>query len=229
VSISWRAGAVASSSANGTSLGVTVPSAVQSGDLIMFAVNSGRTSSYSTITGVASTATTPGRLGTLLQVETGGIYLVAAVYCFIAGSSDASAVITVTGSSSTSWGISLGAWSGTAGGQPDVSATATSTGSTSITAPTVRTGRVGDWAVNMVATTTGGTWTSQPGTVREADAANRTCLSDSNGPAGAAGTLIGGGTWSMNVGINETWAAWTVGIASVAGNRTGALLAGFPE
>ena len=212
----WRAGAVAASSGKVTSLAITIPAAVQAGDIVMFVASASNTSTNPVIT-ASSTGTTPAQIGSTVNFTgTNGFPTGTAIFWFKASSSDASKVITMSGTTSSYLGISLGSWSGCAATQPDVSATPTSnTGSMTYTAPTVATLTTADWAVYLVGCFVSSTsFSGNPGTLREFDTSARTALADSNGPVGAAGTSIGGGTWSQSV-MTSGWAGFTVGLTAL--------------
>jgi hypothetical protein len=205
---------------------------VQSGDyVLLLPVLTADAAAFAALT-VTSTGTTPGLFGSQVNLEDDEAdFISAGAYGFTASGSDASTVITIhSGTHSSVIAVALGAWSGASATQPDVNATpAVSDASASATAPAIGTATTDDWAVYLAAGVNQNDETSfsaNPGTLRETAlsfASNPFAgIADSNGSAGASGTSIGGGTWTLSGDTFSGWIAFTIGLKPAGGANAGA-------
>lgn len=209
---------------------IIVPAGVKPGDdvfVFVFAFSfAGTGSAAITLT---STATAPAQLGTTQSEIGSGIIAGAALFHFTAGASDPGATLTftMTGGGATSWwfNVSATAYTGFAGVDPPAIGGAgffTGAGNGTTVTPAASTTRDGDWQLQWIGIgPPSGNNLATPGglTLRESvgPGANAGLLleaADSGGPAGPAGTSIGGTTWTGSPGTGNVWStSFTVGLA----------------
>lgn len=199
---------------------VTIPAGVLSGDVVIVActqvVISGTAGSLS----AASTGTALTQIGSTLTLSTGSITTLSAAYYFVASSTDASKVITITnGVEFGFWSISLAAYTGAAVSSViDVSQGQTTTvGSASVACPTLTTGVAGDWAVYLgLGAFENGSLSGPSGSTMRVNGITSSDLAaaiyDSNGSVGASGTSIGGGSFTAGANSNNFLSGWTIGL-----------------
>ncbi len=231
--ISYNTGATATADA-AAACNVTIPAGVLTGDLmIMSLLLFTETSSAPTVafSGAGGTWTLiPVSAGTNPeQSASGAIYSYGYAYSRVATSGDPGATLTITETGSpsgTTWiGVAVASYTGAVA--VDVAAGAeTYAAAGSVTTPSRTTGAAGDWAVYLWSggPGVGATITGPAGTTKRQNIVDGAGIGagawDSNGPVGAAGTSIGGGTFSGATGSNGWWQAFTIGLVSAAGSAT---------
>jgi hypothetical protein len=209
----------------------TVPAGVLTGDVMIAVIEcfsfTQTTPSFSTPTSGGGSWT---QIGSLLDSGAGsGLNSYATAWWRAATGSDPGSTFSIsyTGTVGTDqffWGGALASYTGADTTTPiDVSGTAVAVGVGSITLPARTTGVANDWAVYLGAAGffAAGTWSGPAGTTqRQAIQASDegAAIYDSNGSVGAAGTSIGGGTYSAT--NSSWWGAWTIGLAPPSSGTT---------
>lgn len=242
--ISFNTGTTASAD-TAASVDVTIPSGVLVNDVMIMSLE------VFTEDSSAPTVSFSGAGGTwtLVPVSAGsnpetcnssGVYSYGYAYYRVATSGDPGATLTVSESGSaagTTWmDVALVSYTGASTSSPiDVAAGAGIYSGSGITCPSKTTGVANDWAVYLWNGAPGGSpgITGPAGTTQRqniVDAANVGAgIWDSDGSVGAAGTAIGGGTFTG--GSSDWWQAFTIGLAppgSPPPLPSGLLMASFP-
>ena len=193
-----------------TALTLTIPAATAVGSVLWFMGGIALGSAGSPTMTVTSTGSSLTQVDTQNYNLTGGtsnLYKITSTTL-----ADQGATISLTPSGNCYIGMSLVTYTGASTTQPDAEIGAVqSTAATTFTAPSTTTNTAGDWAVYFASFLGGGSITGYPGTFVVQDSASRTSIADSNGSVGAAGTTIGGGTWTGNASV--PWIGFTVGMA----------------
>lgn len=225
-----------------TSQTITVPAGILGGDVVLiWAICVPISSTVATITasstGTAPVAVTGGNItGTepLPATVTGRLFTFTAAGATGSASSDVGKVITLTYSTSGFGAQALQGYSGASTSGPvDVIGGAFGGANTaSVTCPVLSTGAADDWAVFLGGgAAEGGNLTIPAGSAsRRADLSSTDVaayISDSNASVGAAGTSIGGGTFTTASATNSILVALTVGLAAAGVGGTTA--SGAPE
>jgi hypothetical protein len=224
---SFNVGATASANTS-ASCAITIPSGVLTGDIMVLGIavfNEVATApvlSFSGGGGATWVLPTPLHDGSNPEQATNGVlYAYGFFYYAVATVSDPGATLTVTETGSPSgltwFAMALGSYTGAGATQPDVAGANAANQVLSSTAPAETTGVAGDWYVGLELGGTNSAPTgSPPGTAREAitsSAGITAMLWDSNGPVGAAGTSIGGGTvHGGNSAPNNNYTVFTIGL-----------------
>lgn len=238
MTIAPTAGAINNGTASQvTSETITVPSGILGGDVVfVWAVVVPISASVAAIT-AASTGTTPAAVpgGNITGSEPLPATVTGQLFSFIAAgttgsaSSDVGQVITLTYSVAGFPSTALQGYSGADTSAPaDVINSAFGGANTlSVTCPVLSTGVNGDWAVFFGGGAAEGSGLTAMGIPAGSTARQNlvgsvnigAAVTDSNAAVGAAGTSIGGGTFTATSGPNSILVALTVGLAppSVAG------------
>ena len=215
-----------------TSVTLGIPSGVLPGDAMLLAVTCFTQDSSApalSITGGGGTWNLISvSTGTNPEVATAGSSIWSYDYAYykIANGADPGSTLTIseTGSpaGSTWWAVAVASYTGAAAaGTIDIAGGANAQGgaATFVACPAETTGAGGDWAVYLGGGSpgTGASFTTPAGTTtREAivsDAGVGAVITDSNGPAGPAGTTIGGGHFSSTASGAVWLTAFTVGLS----------------
>lgn len=227
--ISYNTGTTATATAVAHTVQPTlvIPAGVLSGDVMIVTVSMFTytpTGAGITLTATSGHAWTNIGGGIQASPAVGGLQEFGKVFKRVAAAGDAGDTLTFafTGTQGATdsfwWALSIAAWSGAS----DVDVVATpSTGTGANSLPSVLTGVAGDWRIGAgaIAVATSGTISAAPAgaaTIREnANTAGIACaISDGNASAGAAGTSIGGGSFTTSSGgTGDQWATFTIGLA----------------
>jgi hypothetical protein len=210
--IAWSDG-TSSQSDSGTTTTLTIPGDVPAGALVIISAGGGGGGGATALSVSSAGATQPAQLGTTL---TGAFGSLSQLWCLIAADGDPGAVITITGTGGTpplDICGALGAWTSAAVPQEGDWATfASSSSSMTQDAPTVSTPVNSCWCAEFLITPVNAFLTitvPEDLTARTVDT-NQAIVSDSNGVAGSAGTVIGGDSYSA--GGDVVWHIWTLAL-----------------
>lgn len=160
--------------------------------------------------------------GTNPEVATAGatIWSYGYAYYRVATAGDPGATITITESGSaagTTWfAVAMGAYTGASTASPiDVAAGNNAQGTSGGTGPAVTTVTANDWALQLACVGINGTPLGGPGTSRQniVSSASVGAAIDDGGAAVAAGTSIGGGSWTQAGNTSNWWSLFTIGLA----------------
>lgn len=232
MAIGFRTGATNSNGGGTqTTLTITIPATVQAGDVILVAFTGFGVTSDTVQ--ASSTGTAPTIVGSSQSSPSFNSHVTnSALFVIVAGASDAGKVITgsLLSGGSVQWAAALGVWTGVSNSSPvDVNGAATAAGNGStVTCPNKTTGVAGDWDIQIIAATlggssyTGGGSLTQRESVSDASSGCTAAIFDSNASVGGSGTVIGGTVFS-NTGNNSWWVGFTVGLAPATVNVTGTL------
>jgi hypothetical protein len=225
---SYNTGTTATSNGSQTaSQAITIPAGVLAGDVVLIlAEQVVLTSSPSTLS-AASTGTTPSQAGSQVTGTEGlPAAVTGAVFYFVATGTDAGKVVTISAGASGFWGVALVAYTGASNTSPiDVINGAFGGANTNtVTCPSLNTGVAGDWAVYLgggaAEGSASGTMGIPASSTQRQNAVDGSAIgkaaSDSNGSVGAAGTSIGGGTFTCASNGNAILTAFTIGLAPAA-------------
>lgn len=216
---------------------ITIPAGILGGDVVFICATNVNLIATPAAMSAASTGTTPVQAGTTgtgteplpASVATAVWYFTAAG-TFGSASSDVGKVVTITATSTSTGFISaaLAAYSGASNSSPvDVVGNAFGgAGVASVTCPSKVTGVAGDWAVyfGSGAAEGGGLAGPSGATMRQSVMSGAdvgVAVYDSNGSAGAAGSTIGGGTFTTSSATNSILVAFTLGLAPPAAATAG--------
>ena len=214
-----------------TAFTFTIPAGVATGDVMVVVVN---TFSFTQTTPAVSTPTSGGgswtQIGTLTDTgATGGVDGYVSLWWRVATASDPSSTFTMSWTGGTGggnqfwWAASMGSYTGFYTASP-IGATASSIGNNvgqPAVTPTTTTQRSASWGLQLVGIEVAGSGqiTGGPATERERNnpgAGIDSDLSDTNGSAGAAGSSIGGGSFTLDHSSGNQWVLWTVELCTVA-------------
>jgi hypothetical protein len=225
-SLSFNTGATSDSGGSQAgSVGITVPSGVLGGDVMLLMVTGITPIATESTLILTSTGTSFTQISSTQFATMNGYSVDGALYSAVAAgstgstSTDVGVVVTASCSDNPYWAMALSAYTG-ASGAIDVYGGTAVTGTVGVTCPVETTGHDGEWAVYLGGgAVEGGAVPNGPSgsTLRErsggAGAVYATIV-DSNGSVGSQGTAIGGGAFTSSLGVtNNWWAAFTVGLA----------------
>lgn len=211
---------------------ITVPAGVLTGDLILVSIGVFTftpTGADFTLTATTGHTWTNIGGGVANGGANGGLNQFSKLWVRTATSGDAGDTLTFafTGTQGSTdqfwWDISVDVWTGA--GAVDVIASPQLNNATNTLSatPTVNTATAGDWAVQICAASidSGGTLSGIPsGTTQRGLIASNSgvglSIADSNASVGAAGTTIGGGTFTANA-QSSWWVQWTLGLSPASG------------
>ena len=214
-------------SANGggvsqTSFPLTIPAAVQAGDVVWVVVHGFQNVSAVNTLQLSSTGTAPVQVGPQQQSpQASGFWADGAIFRFVASATDAGKTLTAsfTDNRTALWAVALAAYSGASNSNPvDVSGGAAS-GSSPLSFPAETTGVAGDWAIYLSAfgESTNASFTGPAGTTLRTSTESGgvgAAIWDSNGSVGNTGTSIGGAAEQLSSTAATVWlTAFTVGLA----------------
>lgn len=206
----------------------TVPAGVLTNDVMICAVMvftfSGGTPGFTTPTSGGGNWT---QIGTTLHSVQGGFDCYALTFYRVATASDASSTFSISyngtpgGTDDFFWAADLESYTGFYTASPIGNvATVANINATTMTAPSTTTARATSWAVYtcQVAVNGSGTITGEPTTNRHVTGVSGidAGISDSAGSAGAAGSSIGGGTWTFSNSSGGGAAGFTIELCTVA-------------
>jgi hypothetical protein len=199
---------------------VTIPADVAPGDfMVVFGLVNGNGVVPADIA-VPSTGTALSPLGAP-QGNTPAGALIGAWGAF-AKAADAGATVRCTNvSGNTGTGVALVAYSGAAASQPDVIASGSDGNDATWNAPSAVTVTAGDWAVWFAGYIGFLVLSANPGTLRLTGSPMQ--VADGNGPAGSAGTRIGGAGYAWGNSDNAAPTGYTIGLKPAAAPATAAI------
>jgi hypothetical protein len=233
MAIGFRASSAAgaTSSSQVSSQAVTIPASVAAGDVLVVLGVQVPISSVTPTLSIASTGTAPVAAAAQQSAsESLPATLGARPWTVVCGAGDAGKVITVSSTTTGFWSVAVAAYTGVDNTNPvDVAGGAVTTGGNTgtVTCPSESTVTAGDWAVYLGGgAAEGATLTGPTGsTSRESSVASGidvyAAVNDSNASAGAAGSSIGGGTFTTNVATNSILAAFTIGLKAAGSGVAG--------
>lgn len=163
-------------------------------------------------------------LGVQKKYDDGALSIYGAVFIREASASDPGSTLTFSysgtpGTDQKWWAISLGAWTRLDVSKIDVASVAGAMGSTTVPTPSLSTTNDGAWGIYIAPASPNGSGalTAGPsGTTLRQDAFDSgvNCgIADTNGPVGAAGTSIGGGTWASSGSGSGWYTSFTLAVA----------------
>ena len=233
MSISFNTSTSTTGGQNGNSQAITIPAGVLTGDvMIIIATSMTNTTNPPTISIVSSAGSTwtplaspePNYLN-----SSGYRFYSNAFYC-VAGASDPSSTVTLTntstGSPGTFWQVDMAAYTGCNQAHPidlfDWYQPINAGGAGSVPCPQLTTRVANEWALYLATSGNSSGVTGPSGSTQRQNAYStngiHAGLFDSNGSVGAAGTVIGGGSFS---GSTVSWVTWTLGLVPAGSTPTG--------
>src|SRR5215472_4395919 len=225
MAISFNTGATASA-VTATSVGITIPAGVLTGDVMVMALEvftaTSTTPTISFSGGGGGWTLVPMTSGTNPEVATAGSanWSYGFAYYRVATAGDPGATVTVSESGSaagSTWlAVAMGAYTGASTSSPvDVAAGNNAQGVVAGTGPTVTTVQASDWALQLACVGISGVTLTGPATSREnivSSASIGAAVDDGNASV-ASSTLIGGGTWTDSGSGSRWWSLFTIGLA----------------
>lgn len=207
-----------------TAFTFTVPAGVLVGDVMIVSLD---VFSFSANTFGMSTPSSGGgawtQIGTVQPGSQGSLEGWGSAWYRVATASDPGSTFTVSWTGTTGggnqfwWASDLEAYTGfwTGSGGPIGNIAQAASNASSVVTPTTNTARANSWAIQTCPTSVsgGGTITGEPATNRHVinpGAGVNNAISDSNGSVGAAGTSIGGGTFTLSASSSGAGIAFTI-------------------
>jgi hypothetical protein len=218
---SYRASSgVDNSWSTAASVSITLPAALQAGDVFVLLIEADNTNGGFAAITAASTGTAPVQAGSTATVQrqqgSNQFYMMSAVFTVACSATDAGKVVTVSFGTYNCEGCYAGnAYTGVKTTAPiDTSGTNSGTAN-SLACPTLITNYAGSWPLYLASCSTGAGSITVPGTERT-DTNPPACFADGGAAAGGAGSSIGGGTFSAP--SQTIFITWTIGLTAAPTN-----------